>query len=186
MVVALLSACASTTLVNEWHNPSSSGTSFHRVVVLGVTSEEGLRRTFEDEFVAQLKAAGVDAVPSYQYLPQEREPGEEKIRGAVQEAGADAVLITRLVTVAPRTQYSSVLYASPAFGFRHRCCVGWAGYSTVYQYEVYVAETNLYDGARNELAWSGMTQTTAPGKVRKEMQEFAGLIIESLKKQRLI
>jgi len=184
--VALLSACTSTTLVNEWHNPSSSGTPYHRVIVFGLTNEEGLRRTFEDEFVAQLKVVGVDAVPSYQYLPQEREPGQEKIRTAAQEAGADAVLVTRLVTVAPRVQYSTAFYATSAFGFRRRCCGGWVAYSTPYQYEVYVAETNLYDGARNELAWSGMTQTSAPGKVRKEMQEFAGVIIDSLKKQRLI
>ncbi len=172
--------------MNEWHNPSSSGTPYHRVIVFGLTNEEGLRRTFEDEFVAQLKVVGVEAVPSYRYLPQEREPGQEKISTAAQEAGADAVLVTRLVTVAPRIQYSTALYATSAFGFRRRCCGGWVAYSTPYQYEVYVAETNLYDGARNELAWSGMTQTTAPGKVRKEMHEFAGVIIDSLKKQRLI
>jgi hypothetical protein len=31
-----------------------------------------------------------------------------------------------------------------------------------------------------------MTQTTTPGKVRKEMLAFAGVIIDTLKKQRLI
>ena len=88
--------------------------------------------------------------------------------------------------MAPRIQYSTAFYATSTFGFRRRCCGSWVAYSTPYQYEVYVAETNLYDGARNELAWSGMTQTTAPGKVREEMQEFAGVIIDSLKKQRLL
>jgi len=34
-------------------------------MVIGVTKQASIRRTFEDEFVAELKAAGVNAIPSY-------------------------------------------------------------------------------------------------------------------------
>ena len=52
-----LAACASTDLVNQWSNPAYTSPSFKKVMVIGVTKQSGLRRTFEDEFVAQLKAA---------------------------------------------------------------------------------------------------------------------------------
>ena len=60
-----LAACASTELVNQWSNPAYTSPSFKKVMVIGVTKQASIRRTFEDEFVAQLKAAGVNAIPSY-------------------------------------------------------------------------------------------------------------------------
>ena len=31
----------------------------------------------------------------------------------------------------------------------------------VYQYDVYISETSLYDVTRNQLVWAGMAQTTS-------------------------
>ena len=72
LIAALMFAgCASTELVNQWSNPAYTSPSFKRIMVIAVTKQASIRRNFEDEFVAQLKAAGVDAVPSYQYIPDE-------------------------------------------------------------------------------------------------------------------
>jgi len=40
-------------------------------VRVGVSKQPSIRRTFEGEFVAKLKATGVDAVPSYRYVPED-------------------------------------------------------------------------------------------------------------------
>ena len=61
-------SCGSTELVHQWSNPAYASPSFKKVMVIGVTKQAGIRRTFEDEFVAQLKAAGVNATPSYLYI----------------------------------------------------------------------------------------------------------------------
>lgn len=42
------------------------------MAVIGVSTQAGIRRRFEDEFVAKLEAAGVDAEPSYRYIPGRR------------------------------------------------------------------------------------------------------------------
>src|SRR4030095_4542256 len=54
-----LAACASTDIVKQWCNPAYTSPSFKKVMVVGVTKQASIRRSFEDEFVAQLKAAGV-------------------------------------------------------------------------------------------------------------------------------
>jgi hypothetical protein len=78
LIAALMFAgCASTELVNQWSNPAYTSPSFKRVMVIGVTRQASIRRNFEDEFVTQLKAVGVDAVPSYQYIPDKGKPRKD-------------------------------------------------------------------------------------------------------------
>src|ERR1700741_2603563 len=69
----LVAACASTTLSNSWSNPDYKGPPLKKVMVVGVSNQPALRRTFEDEFVKELKAAGVDAVASYNFIPEDGE-----------------------------------------------------------------------------------------------------------------
>jgi hypothetical protein len=51
-----LAGCASSKLVNEWSNPEYSSVHFSNVLVIGVSTQAGVRRTFEDELVAKLEA----------------------------------------------------------------------------------------------------------------------------------
>jgi hypothetical protein len=113
-----LAACASTELINQWSNPAYTSPSFKKIMVIGVTKQAGIRRTFEDEFVAQLKAAGVSAIPSYLYIPQDGPVGEAVLKQALKEAGADAVMITRLVGVQKKTEIAPGYYPpDPAWLF---------------------------------------------------------------------
>ena len=70
-LVALAAGCASSLVVNQWSNPEYAAPHFNRIMVIGITKQPSIRRTFEDEFVARLKEKGVDAVPSYQFLPED-------------------------------------------------------------------------------------------------------------------
>jgi hypothetical protein len=56
----------------------------------------------------------------------------------------------------------------------------------VYQYEVYISETSLYDMIKNQVVWSGTAQTTAPGNINKEIKSYAEIMILALKEKRLI
>ena len=101
----ILTSCASSTkIVNQWVNPEYRAPNFKRIVVVGVTKQPSLRRTFEDEFVSRLTTEGVDAVPSYRYIPEDGEVAEARLQEAVRQANADAALITRLVTVEKKTE----------------------------------------------------------------------------------
>jgi hypothetical protein len=185
-----LAACASTELVNQWSNPAYTSLSFKKIMVIGVTKQAGIRRTFEDEFVAQLKAAGVSAIPSYLYIPQDGPVGEAVLKQALKEAGADAVMITRLVGVQKKTEIAPGYYPpDPAMAVHPLYTTAWNDYyepPIVYQSEVYTSETSLYDTFKNQVVWRGTAQTTAPGNLSQEIKNYAGIVIGALKEKKLI
>jgi hypothetical protein len=183
--------CSSTKLVNQWENPQYSPARFTRILVIGVSREPGLRRNFEDQFVAKLRENGVDAGPSYGVIPEDGPVDEARLQAAVRQAGADGVLMTRLVRVERKTEVTPGYYSpGPAgFGFYPWYSAGWAGYyepPRVYQYDVYISETSLYDVRQNQLVWSGTVQTTAPRDLNKEIQRYVSTVIKALKKEQVL
>jgi hypothetical protein len=188
--VLTLAACASTELVNQWSNPAYTSPSFKKVMVIGVTKQAGIRRTFEDEFVAQLKAAGVNATPSYLYIPQDGPVGEAVLKQALKEAAADAMIITRLVRVQQKTEIAPGYYPpDPAMAVHPLYTTAWNDYyepPIVYRSEVYTCETSLYDTLKNRVVWSGTAQTTTPGNLNQEIKDYAGVMISALKDKNLI
>ena len=66
-----IGGCASKPMISQWSNPdyTSVARSCHKIIVIGVM-DRGAIRNFEDRFVAELRAAGIDAVPSYRVLAE--------------------------------------------------------------------------------------------------------------------
>jgi hypothetical protein len=188
-LVLVAAGCSSTKLVNQWENPQYVPARFARLLVIGVSQQPGLRRTFEDTFVAKLKAEGVDAVPSHLQIPEDGPVDEARLQEAVKRAQADGVLMTRLVRVETRTEVTPGYYSSPGFGLYPWYSAGWLGYyepPRVYQYDVYISETSLYDVRRNDLVWSGTVQTRAPRDLNKEIERYVDTVIKALKKEQVL
>lgn len=189
-VAAGVVGCSSTKLVSQWENPQHVPARFARLLVIGITQQPGVRRTFEDEFVARLKAAGVDAVPSYRSIPEDGQVEEARLQEAVRQAGADGILMTRLVGVERRTEVTPGYYSAPAgLGMYPWYSAGWLGYyepPRVYQYDVYISETSLYDTTHNRLVWSGTVQTRAPGNLDKAIARYVATVIKALKKEQVL
>ena len=188
--LGLFSGCSSSKIINAWSEPDYIAPHFKEVVVLGISKQAALRRSFEDEFVAQLKANGIQAVPSYQFLPEEGQVSEPRLIDAVKQSGADAAIMTRLVRVERATQISPGYYDPyPGFGFYHWYSAGWAGFyepPRVYDYDVYTSETSLYDLNRDRLVWAGTVQTTDPTDIPKEIRNYVKTVIEALKAKNLL
>jgi len=186
-VVAVATGCASSRVVNQWTNPAYAAPRFQRIMVIGITKQPSIRRAFEDEFVARLKEKGVDAVQSYLSLPEDGPVEEARLNEAVRQANADATITTRLVNVDKRTEVRPGMYAP--YGFYRGYAGAWWGYyepPIVYQYDVYVSETSLYDVKNNQLVWSGVVQTEQPGEIRKEIVHYVGVVIDALKDRHLL
>src|ERR1043166_6056520 len=102
----IITGCsASQELVSQWRNPEYRSASFRRILVGAIGGQPSIRRNLEDEFVAQLRSDGVDAVASYQYIPEDEGLDEAKLKQAAKQANADAVIIARLVNVEQKTQF---------------------------------------------------------------------------------
>ena len=189
-VASSFTGCGSTKIVNQWSNPDYASPRFRRILVIGVSRQPSIRRTFEEEFVAKLKETGVDAVPSYRYIAEDGQVDEARIQEAVKQANADAAIITRLVRVEKKTEVSPGFYQpAPSFGFYRGYSAAWLGYyepPRVYQYDVYTSETSLYDITKNQLVWTGTVQTTAPDDINREIKHYVDIVIDALESKNLL
>ena len=189
----LVAGCASTTLTSVWRDPSYSGRPMRSVLVVGISKEAGIRRIFEDEFSAKLRAVGVTATPSYTLIPQDGPVDGVVLDGAIARSGAQGTLVTRLLNVERRTDYApGYVRAVPAVGY-YRNFHGyysstWGPYAAPQQfsYDIVALETNLWSAPGGELVWSGTTESFAPSNVRQATQEFSDVIIKALRDQKLI
>jgi hypothetical protein len=189
---AFVSGCGATKIVTEWSNADYASPRLKKIMVIGVSKQPSIRRTFEDEFVKKLKATGVDAVPSYLYVPEDEQIGEARMDQVVKQANADAVIITRLVRVEKKTEVSPGFYQpAPAvsYGFYRGYSSAWLGYyepPRIYQYDVYVSETSLYDVNRNQLVWTGTVETTDPSDIGNEIRRYVDIVTEALKNKNIL
>jgi len=195
LIAALALAGCSTTkpIVNEWSNPAHTSSSFERIMVGGAGEKTSIRRNFEDEFVAQLRAAGVDALPSYRYIPEDQNIDEARLNQAAKGAGADAVILTRAINVERKTEYGPSYYPGTSFGiFGSNVGATWSGLygaPSIRHYEVYTSETTLYDVAKNDVVWVGTIQTTQPENpenVNTAIKSYVEAVVKALNEKNLL
>jgi hypothetical protein len=184
-------ACASTPmLVSEWSNPAYKSPSFKKIMVSCVDGHASIRRNCEDEFVAQLRPAGIDALPSYRSFPEGAKLDEAKVQQLAKEAGADGALIVRSVSVEQKTEVSPNYFPTPGFGIFGRnvsaTWYGWYGAPRVYRYEEYTSEATLNDLTKNEVVWTGTLKTTAPDNVDSAIKTYVQNVIQALKDKNLL
>lgn len=190
-VVSAFAACATTTpIVSEWRNPAYTAGAFNRIMVGGLGGDGSVRRNFEDEFVTQLRAAGIDALPSYRFLPEDEKLDESKLKQAAQKAGADALIFARLIEVEQKSQYGPSYFPYTSFGiFGSHVGASWHGLgggARVYRYNEYVSETTLYDLGKNDVVWTGTIKTTEPENVRTAIKSYVETVLKTLQEKNLL
>jgi len=186
----LLGGCAATQIINQWSDPGYAAASFKRIMVIGVSKQSSIRRTFEDEFVARLRAAATAAVPGYEFIPEDGQVEESRLARAVKQAGADAVITTRLVRVERQAEYIPGTYGPyPGFGYYRWYSNAWVGFyepPRLRFYDIYISETNLHDVRNDRLVWSGIAKTTQLDDIRQETKEYVEVVIAALRERNLL
>ena len=187
---AFIAGCASTTLQSEWRDPAYTAGPFRKIFVIGLSARDvTARRVFEDVMVSKLTAAGVQAVPEWQYVTTEGQVPETAMTAAVGSTGADAVLMARLVAIDKQISVNPVVVPGPAYGWYGPYAgwySGWYTYPQVTQYDVVYVETTLFDTKTKRLVWSGTSKTVDPASVQQEAPGFADTIIGALQKAGLL
>jgi hypothetical protein len=185
-VFVLVAGCASTTLQSEWRDPGYSAGPFKKIFVIGLAARDvTARRVFEDVMVSKLNAAGVQAVPEWQYLKGEGQAPEGVVSSAVDSTGADAVLMARLVAIDKQIDVSPVVVPGPGYGWYGPYAgwySGWYAMPQVRQYDVVYVETTLFDQKTKRLVWSATSKTVDPASIQQEAPGFADTIIAAMQK----
>jgi hypothetical protein len=182
----LLFGCSQTKVTSVWVDQEYQGDGIDHVFVVGVSSDGGLRRIFEDEFVTLFKQRGVEATSSYRLLPDEDLRDEKKMDSTVKESGSDTILMTQILDVRTDKHYNPPEYAYVGgwHGYYNRAYQVSPGYTV--EYETAVLETNLYDLKTDKLIWSARSDTPADGSAGKHIKDFARSIINQLAEAKLI
>ena len=188
--LALTGCSTNKLIVSEWSNPGYGSSSFRRIMVGGLGGQSSIGRNFEDEFVAQLRAAGVEAVPSYRYISENEKIDETKLKDAAKKAGADALILAKSVSVERKTDMGPSYYPVPIFGiFGSHVGATWSGpygAPSVSHYNVYTSEVTLYDIPRNDVVWTGTAKTTQPEESNAEVKNYVETVVKALSEKNLI
>ncbi|UCG11072.1 MAG: hypothetical protein JSU72_10925 [Deltaproteobacteria bacterium] len=185
--------CGATELTHIWKEDAYTGAPYSSVLVIGVTDEEAVRRSFENRFVRKLKGKGIEAFSSAAVISSEKRLKKEVIIAAIQELGADAVLVTHLVGVEEED------VRSPSTGF----AVGDSYQGEYYQdyhaaydhvhgpryYTTHVKvrlETNLYDARTEKKIWTAQSQTVNPQSDAELFNAVIDAVIRNLRKNKLL
>jgi len=194
-------ACSTTVLTGSWRDPEYTG-GVKKVLVVGVSQNDFIRRQLEDEFVRQFREAGAQVEPSYAYFNVEQlKEQQAQVEAKVKELGFDQVIVSRLVDrrteeiVQPGTTYAT---SYPRGGY----VGGWNGYyresvtvvhqpPTAYRFEVVTIESKLFALGAGKLIWSGMLETELDGAAKAGNKEslirsFVKVVVQDLKKERLL
>jgi hypothetical protein len=200
MAAALFTACATTIVTAVWKDASYPGKP-GKVFVYAVLKNQTNRRIAEDEFVNHFKSRGVDAVPSYKVLPGTGPVTKEVLDEQLKAQGFDTLLLTQLTgskteqvqvpgTVIYQPTYQGTYQPAPYY----RTWPGYynSGYTAVYspsyttEEEYVMAEANLYDVATEKLIWTAATETKIGGKNEKMIRTYVAVIMEEMRKQKLV
>ena len=191
--IAALASCASTTLDNTWKDPQYRGGPVSKILVVGISTKTSVRRDFEETFAQALTEKGVPAVASYTLIPQDGQIPEEELKKATEQSGANAVLITRLVSRDKEVFYSPASAPPASLGLRqgyHGYYTGaWAGHyepMTMVTTDLVITETTLFRTDAPEPVWSATSRTLEPHDIRYATRGFAKAMIAALRKQGMI
>lgn len=158
-----LIACATTKFPSVWKDEAYQGHP-EKILVINTFSDPANRITFEDEFVKALKGRGADAVASYTIMPEPAVSDKDTIAAHAKEAGADTVIINRLLQTRLGQSAGS-------------------DYMDLYM----STQTDVYDMNSNRLILSATAETVRSQSkpIRDQMQSYVNDLVEKLSSMRL-
>ena len=189
LVLVLASGCYHAThLSATWHDPNSRGIHFNRVVTVFVTTDEGMRRSVEDELVTKFP----NATASYNLIPNAAGADKETILQQMRDAGFDGAVTMRVTDVKDKTTFYPGSYWGPSYGFGPYWGASWAypyspyatGYVTTSQ--IVTIETQIYNLKADKLVFAARSETADKSKVSSLIRSVMRHINDELKDNGMI
>ena len=185
----LLSGCQTTEVLNTWSDEPQTQ-KFSKVLVIAVFKERVYRDLLEQKLVAALQADGIDAEAASNLFPDADVMDEAMTDTAMKQAGADSVMVIRLVDTRQEVVYTpGTTYVPGGYGGRYSMgyygyygggysAISTPGYTT--EYNISTAETTVFSAASNKRVWSTLTETTETS-VNSAINSYIKVIGKSVK-----
>ena len=186
LFIYILSGCSSSRLVEEYSNIKLN---FHpqKILVIGLTPEEGLQRQFEYSMVKSLLDGKINAVKSVDLfgepfkIPEESDQEWDQFEAHLVAANFDAILISKImgkesrVTVAQ--SYRNLVRTFESFSDYYKENRGNNEEGHLEDYPVINTETSLYclcPDQDNRLVWRGNIDVINASNTQKAIRDYSG------------
>ncbi|GAA4272864.1 hypothetical protein U6A24_06245 [Aquimarina gracilis] len=200
LLVGLFFSCSSSELVENWKNPDIDIFEAQKVLVIGITNEDGNRKVFEKKLTSELKKNGVNAIRSLDFFEENftTSPRTDDelmmLEKDLIEKGFDAILLSKVVGVEDRVTvvkaYRNLDRTFDSFKedyFENQEIFQDEDYYE--EYQIFHAESSLYcicPDKERELIWKGSIDITEPENTKKAVTDYVKVLIWALKGQQLL
>jgi hypothetical protein len=180
--------CASSSLVEKWHDPSFKAVPLGKMLVIAVRKDATKRRIWEDAFAGELVKHGVAATSSYSLFP-DAPPDTNQVIATTQANGFDGVLVILKLTTETNPHYVKGYASMEPEG----AYLGpyWQRYWNTYlliEHPGYVDSQKVAfrsidvtaTGNGGKMIWSAKSRTADPDSVKDVQRGIAGLVISEL------
>jgi hypothetical protein len=186
----ILSACSSTKITESWDNSEYSGPPAQKVLVVGMIKDAVTRRFFEQHFVAEAKKKGVDAIASYEFIPNPNDHDQrEELIKLIKQTGANAVLVAQMKGIDKDEKYVPGRMdwfpdAYQGYGFYNYY---YRSYRAIYRPGYIGSDKYLkmqmryFDVNSEKLLWAGNTRTKNPKSLVHTIETIARKVVSDLK-----
>ncbi len=189
-LLATLSACSSTKLTESWDNSEYSGATAQKLLVVGMMKDAVTRRFFEQHFVAEARNKGVDAIASYEFIPNPTDHDQkEELTQLIKQTGANAVLVAQMKGIEKDEKYvPSRLdwypdtydnYRFYRYYYRSYRAIHRPGYIGSDKY--LKMQLRFFDVNSEKLVWAGNTRTKNPKSLVHTIEAIARKVVGDLK-----
>jgi hypothetical protein len=203
-VTILVAACAVTKMVHSWNAPGFSRETVKKVLVLGISPNTALRRTFEDSFSVELEKLRYQAVSGYLWIPDATNLDRDAILARIKAEHVTHVLVTRVLDTKEVVTYSAPTTVAVGYGgyggygpgyygsWSSYYTVGYGavmspGYTTVN--DVVTLETNFYDASKEKdaLVYSGQSETwTDQAQSGSKIDSVISAVVYAMRQKRVL
>ena len=187
----LLQGCASTaltTLDGSWTNPKFTSISAHRILIVGIDSNQVRRKIFENHLASALARKGFEAMSSLDVMPASEKITKAAFEKYFRDKGIDAVVTSRLLDVKQEEKITgpTFVYLSNA-GWEEDFYADYSGAYDRYSYparvenvDVVRIQTNLYETRIGKLVWKGISKTFNPRDANDVINSLSTAIVDAL------
>ncbi len=190
-----LAGCASAPIEmgNIWTDPAYKSGGFQKMLIIGLSHDDGVAQQFERVLAGDLIDAGIKAVPAHTAIKGTGMLDEAAVRQAVKDGGYDSVLLTRVLKVEQGHEWvSGMTYTTPNVYYRDYWGYYRSSYTVVHE-PGYMVETttvtlesNLYDASSEQIVWTAQSRTFNPEDTLANIESLATQVTRNLDRHNLL
>jgi len=192
-VLSISMGCSSTKLIQEYKSPDTGIFEANKVLVVGISSDTEIRRSFEKKMVESLEKEKVIGVKSIDFFEQSFTDNKQslselsKIESQLLDAGFDAILLSTVIGKESRVNTLDALrnIAMDNRSFKDYYYENQEVYfnDTEQRYEVYITETSLFcicPGKVRELIWQGTIEVLDTESIDAMLKRYTKELFKNL------